>query len=724
MASSVVGRLSCKPCSVKSAWKTSLRYASNAYYVLLPEIPPDTPDTNPLLKHENRLFPEFSEITADQCVTGCAKLSIDFETKLGNHIDKLKDQSYEKTFKSVFEPIEKDIAPLSNGWRTAKILNYVRQKDGFRDAFVRIHPQVLRAKNERWVSTDLYNAAKEVGADVENLTEFQQRLVDMYLLECRLNGINLQGSDKKRFIQTMKVLTMEKFNFRNRVILCQKPFTHIVFDFSKIQTMPKSVLAAISSDPFNITRGPWTVNLQHSVYHAFLNHCTDRPERWTVWNAYNNRAAVIHAPQHLTNHKVIEDIRTYRRDLAKLLGFENFAEMSMETRMAGSVKNVLNMIETFKGKFKPLAEEEIADLAYFAESNGFQNELQMWDVSYWRRRQEEHLFKLDDTEIAQYFPLDRVLPGLFSLCSKLFGITFKECTSEVDVWHEDVKFYNVHDENGDYLSSFFFDSTARPMEKFSGSWMEMARERSDLSGTNPYSCLIMNLTPPRLKNGPILMEFSDVERLFLEFGHGLQQMLTKVPYSELAGQRNIEWDAIHVCAKFLQLWLYVPNVLQSVSGHFETGETLPVDMMDRLLKAKKHMAGFDMMRMLYYSAYDMEVHISKNHWNPLMQQTWDKFMPVPLNEEDNHPCSLMEIFSDMQAASLYGHKWSEMIAADLFATFEEVGLDNEEKIKALGRRFRDTYLSLGGGVSASEVFRRFRGRDPSLDALQTYYGVR
>lgn len=529
--------------------RTSVRHVTGAYYVLLPETPPDTSDDNAVMQFHQT--PRFSAITPERCVTGCAKLAIQYETQLGNHIESLKDISEEKTFSKVFDPIEEVSVPLNTAWRTAKNLNYVAGSNQYRQAFTRIHPQVERAKNERWISETVHYACKEVDANSANLTEFQRRLTSLYLLEGRLNGIELQGAEKRRFIDTLKVLALERTNFRNRVMLCQGMFSHRIDDFSAVAEMPRNILSHMAEDHQNPSRGPWRVTLQQNVYLPFLEYCSDRTLRWNAWNAYNNRASVHFTDRNLGNHKLIEQLCNYRRDMAQMLGYENFAEMSMETKMAGSVENVINMIETLKGKFRPLAQEDISELQKFAGSEGFADQLQIWDVAYWQRRQREHLYKFDHNLVAEYFPLENVLQGLFDLCNSMFGITIKECTGEVETWHEDVRYFEISDEQGQFVSSFFFDPFSRPADKLNGTWMEMGRERSELMETTPYSYLTMNLLKPKSPSSPVLMQFSDVLSLFQEFGHGLQQLLTKVPYSELAGQRNVEWDAVQVKLMYL-----------------------------------------------------------------------------------------------------------------------------------------------------------------------------
>ncbi|XP_064606141.1 uncharacterized protein LOC135471020 [Liolophura sinensis] len=701
--------------------KQALRNSSSgSYYVLLPEIPPDTPETNEVMRVAD--FPDFQSVTPDKIITGCAKLAIEYETYLGKHLEDLKDQKKPKDFECVFQPIEEIAVPLNYAWRTAKNLNYVHRNPGYKQAFQRIHPQVERAKNERWISETLYNSVKEVHANRDNLTEFQRRLTEMYLLEARLNGVELVGSDRKRFMETLKRLSVERSNFRNKVMICQRLFSHATDDISMIQDFPPSLLAAMSENKLNPRQGPWKVTLQHNVYLPFMENCSKRELRWNAWHAFNNRAADNFADQNLGNHKIINEIRMYRSDIAKLLGYENFAQMSMETKMAGSVENVVNFLESLKTKFKMKAEDEIAELQEYAKSTGFKQRLQMWDLYYYRQKQRTELYQLDEAEITQYFQLNHVLNGLFSNCKRLFGITVKDCTDSVpEAWNSEVKFYNIYDEDGTYISSFYMDPFGRQQDKLGGVWMETGGERSSHLGTKPFSYLVMSLPTPVFSNVSPLMTLADVSMLFHQFGHGLQQLLTVVPYSEISGQRNVEWDALPVCATFMQQWLYLPQTLQEITCHQETGQPMPQDLIERIIKAEKHMCSYDMMRQVYLSAFDMEIHISKENWFELMERVWAQYMPLPLNDQDNHPCSFTHIFSDQYPAAYYSYKWSEMISADVLGAFLEVGLDDAEKVAAVGKRFRETFLSLGGGVPASEVFRRFRGRDPSLNALLELY---
>ena len=522
---------------------TPVRHKTGAYYVLLPETPPDSQDDNAVMQFQQT--PKFSVIRPVHCITGCAKLAIQFETQLNSHIQSLSDTpERDLTFSKLFDPVEELSVPLNTAWRTGKHLNYVGGTDYIR-SFLRIHPQVEKAKQERWNSEALYRACKQVKADSENLNEFQHRQLSLYVMKGHLNGQDVQGEEKRRFVDTQKVLALECNNFRRRVMICQSMFTHKIDDFSALSEMPRRVLTQMAEDRLNPSRGPWQVTLHPSIYIPFMEHCSNRLLRWNAWNAYNNRASVNFNDRDLGNHKLIEELRQHRKDTAQMLGYTNFAELAMQTKMAGSVEKALDMIETLRSAFWCQAHEEITELQQFAISEGFTDKLQVWDIVYWRRRHRQQLYNVNHTQLADYFPLEYVLKGLFDLCGTLFGVKVQERTGTVETWHEDVRYFELHSKHG-HLGSFFFDPFSRPRDKLSGSWVEMGRERSELMGTTPYSYLVMNLEKPDVSSSPVVMQFAEVLSLFHEFGNTLQQLMSRVPYSELAGQNNIEFDAVKV----------------------------------------------------------------------------------------------------------------------------------------------------------------------------------
>ncbi|KAK2166880.1 hypothetical protein LSH36_34g07036 [Paralvinella palmiformis] len=658
-----------------------------------------------------------------QCKNTASDLLIIKDLKATLCIVYKTDSNYPKNFENVFDPLEKLYVPLNFGISIAKNLFCVNGDKHFRQAFNRIVPQSQTAMNQRWNSKTLYHAVQEVKADRANLTDYQERLVDMYLYKGRVNGLELSGEDRKAHIQYLTDHMRAKNHFRMRVILSHNLFSHTIENFDQVLEYPKSLVSQMAPDYKNPSRGPWRINLNKNIYEPFMEYCSHRMMRWNVWQAHRRRASTEHASHYLANHTLIETIRRHRKDMAEVLGYENFAEIIMETNMAGSVEDVINFIDSLKGKFYPKLVEDLKQLQEFANSEGFSAQLELWDIPYWRRRHKEYLYNIVETEdLMPYFPYNKVLDGLFNWCKLLFGVDFKDVTSTVQTWHEDVSCYSVTDTaSGDEKGLIYIDPYRRMPLKDLGVSTECGRGKSDLLGTKPISYMTLNLTPPISKNKPTLLSVSEANSVFCQMGHALQQQLTEIPYFEVGGQNNVELDTLNTCAMVMSKLFYKPAVLRSISSHHETGEHLSDSAIKSVINMSKYLASFDIMYELYLSAYDVEMCISKNSWHNSMKKLWPEFMPVTLHKEDEHPCSMTDIFAGQYAASYYSFLWSEMLAADIIGMFEQVGFDNPDNLIPIGRRFRDTYFALGGGVPGGEVFRRFQGRDPSIESFIQYY---
>lgn len=691
----------------------------NKYVVLLPEIPEETPETNSLFK--DNILPQFSQLDIKKCVHAVGKFVIDYESGICGLEEKLKEGSQEKNFYTVIEPIEKLSVPLEKAWSTLKNLYMTKCDEEFNNAYIKLHSRIQKAKFQRFQSLPIFHAMKEINANRETLSEPQKRVVDKYLLEARLSGIDLSGYNLRHFQANAVKLKENKESYRKKIETATKMFSHTVSDPNIIKELPEQILSLMSVDRTNHRRGPWIVTLNSFIYYPFMEYCEDRLERWNVWRAFNSRGS--RNDKILSCSLEIEEMRDLRNNQAKLLGYETFADMSMETKMANSIQNVFSMITTIHTKSKSKTEKEMIELQEFALKNKFTDKLQLWDIHYWRRRQKDELCGIDEAQIRQYFPLPQVLEGLFKFANKLFDITIKEKTEDADVWHEDIKYYEIMDNLGNTIASFFLDPYIRIPEKLYGSWMEVGQNKSSIVGTKPFSYLIFNFPRP-LANRPSLLSFEDVLTLFKKFGYLIQHSLTSVPYNDVAGMTNLEWDVVDVCSNFMAHWLYHYDTISSISGHIDNGKPLPQDIHSKLQLGRVHMAGYSLTEQLYKSALDLELHSKNDFWVDIFRKMWTHYMPIPIDRDDHHVCSFREIFCDEFPASYFSFLWSEMVAADVFSAFWEVGLDNENQVKEIGKRFRETFLSVGGGQHSSEVFRQFRGRDPSPGALLKIYKLK
>lgn len=695
-----------------------LNIKRNKYIVLLPEIPTDTVENNPLLRPNG--LPAFTELSVDKCINGIGKLVIEHETGIHKLDQQLYDADVKKSVQNVILPLDRLSGPLDFAWGAFKLLYIVRNNESFADAYVKLHPRIIKAKREKYFSSSIYQAFKELKAVEKELTTPVQRIIDKHLLESQFSGVDLSDNAFKYFQSIMIKLDKHRATYKKKLQLATERFYHILSP-KDVQNFPQDILKMVAEDPTNPTEGPWRVTLQPEVYNGFMKYCDNRMLRWNAWYAHNIRASSTSGME-LNNSIEIEEIRNQRSEFARLMGFDTFAKLSMQTKMAGTVENVMELLTTLHVKSESCTKKELKILETFARDHGFPDELQLWDIPYWARRHKEHLYNLDEAVIRDYFPLPVVLRGLFQLCKQMFGITIQVVDSDIDVWHKDVSFYKIYDESEKEIASFYLDPYKRPKEKASGAWLEAGRNRSDVTGSEPISYLILNFQPPS-SGKPCLLSFEDLKTLFAKFGHLLQQSLTMVPFTEVAGLTNLEWDVVHVCPLVMGSFLKHYHTVAQISAHTDTQEPIPQELHDRLLQADQHLCSLHMTEEVFLSVLDLELYSKKEFWTGMTKRLWLQYMPFPYEKNAAKPCSFPEIFSDAYPAAYFSSLWAEMIAADVFSAFTETGLDNKEAVQQIGRRFRDTFLALGGGYHPGEVFRKFRGRDPCIDALLVSYGL-
>lgn len=394
--------------------------------------------------------------------------------------------------------------------------------------------------------------------------------------------------------------------------------------------------------------------------------------------------------------------------------------------VTGTVKNVQNTLNKLLDQAFPAQQYELQNLHDFAAERGFDGSLNHWDIAYWKRKQRKTLYNFDEDRLKEYFPLPRVLHGLFDLTEKLFNIVIKE-RSDMKAWHKDVKFFDIFEPHSSApVAGFYLDLYSRKEEKLrteeNNGWMVSIRNHSFVTDTKPLACIIFNFNPPKVDK-PSLLTFDDVKLLFHKFGFGLQHLLTRTKYSDVAGLSNVEWDAVEICGHVMENWLYNTTTLQSITCHYESEDPLPRDKIEDLKSLRQHMAGYDLCQQLYRSTLDLELYTTSEFWLDIVKRIWPQYFLLPLEKYDSHPCSFTDIFSGEWPAAYYSQIWSRMIAADIYGAFREAQGD-EKYVHEIGKRFRDTYLSLGGSCHPSEVFRRFRGRDPSPEALLETLGLK
>ncbi len=689
---------------------------------------------NPLLLGQG--LPPFDTITPEHVVPGITQLL----SELDSELTKLESEVV-PTWQGLVEPLDRITERLTWSWGAAGHLMGVKNSPELREAYQAMEPLVVQFASKLGQSKPLYRAFKAMmeGEPWATLDEGQKRLVEAAIKEAQLSGVGLEGEERERFNAIQMELAELATKFSNHVLDATKAFGMTLTTKEEVDGLPPSLLsltaqiARASGETLleNATpeAGPWRITLDAPSYGPFLQHSTRRDLREKIYRALISRAS----SGDLDNSPLIDQILTLRKEKANLLGFDNFAALSLASKMAPSVEAVEKLLEELRVASFDAATEELQELKAFAKAKGFQDELLHWDMGFWSERQREEKFAFNDEELRPYFPLAQVLDGLFDLSHRIFGVTVKAADGQAPVWHEDIRYFQIADASGRAIAYFYLDPYSRPAEKRGGAWMDVCINRGKITHEGvtvtrlPVAYLVCNQTPP-VDGKPSLMNFREVETLFHEFGHGLQHMLTTVDYSGVAGINNVEWDAVELPSQFMENWCYDRATLLSLGKHYETGESLPEHYYQKLLAARNYMSGSAMLRQVHFSLVDLELH---NRYQPggsesvrglrnRIAQTTTVLQPLP---EDAFLCSFGHIFAGGYAAGYYSYKWAEVLSADAFAAFEDAGLEDEEAVAATGQLFRDTVLALGGSKHPMEVFKKFRGREPSTEPLLRHSGL-
>ena len=684
---------------------------------------------NPLLATSG--LPDFAAIRPEQIVPAVKHIVEDATQKLGKI-----EMELTPTWEGSLGKLERLDPPFEYGWKPVGHLFGVLNSDELRTAYEAVLPDVVQFGLRASQSEPIYQCLKQLrdSSEWSKLSEAQQRIITDRIKGAELSGIALKGPERERFNAIEQELSQLSTEFSNHVLDATKAFSLEITDSADAAGWPSTLRnlgaqswtaahndAATAATPAD---GPWRITLEPPLFTPFMEHCRNRTLREELYRAFVTRAST----GDLNNDPLITRFLSLRREKAQLLGYQNFAEVSLARKMAPSVAAIRQMFTDLRTAAWDAAVQDIEDIKALKASRGDTNPLQVWDVAFWAERLREERYAYTDDELRPYFPFEKVLDGLFQLLGRLFEVTIHQQT-DVSVWNPDVRFYRVHDASGTHIASFFLDPFSRPENKRGGAWMDdcLGRRKMDGKLQLPVAHLVCNQTPPH-GDTPSLMSFREVETLFHEMGHGLQHMLTKVDFADCAGINGVEWDAVELPSQFMENWCYHRPTLLSLTGHYKTGEPLPEALFEKVRAAKNFRAGSMMLRQLLFGMTDIMLHAdydpsgteSVHEVNRrLSQQT----SVLPLLPDDRTLCSFQHIFSGGYAAGYYSYKWAEILSADAFAAFEEVGLDNAEAIQVTGQRFRDTVLALGGSRHPMQVFQAFRGREPKVEALLRHSGL-
>ena len=681
--------------------------------------------TNPLLNWNE--IPPFNEIKIQHIEPAIVCLLEELEAELHSLESRKADR-----WETIMPDLERINDRLGRCWGIVTHLMSVKNCDELREIHQSLQPKYIAFLNRLNQSREIFDSLTELrnGEEWSMYDCAQQRIIDSSLETMKLSGVGLAGKSKERFNEISNRLATLTTLFSNHVLDSTKAYYLTLTSPDEIEGLPQNYLSLAAQSALakgyqkaTPEKGPWVVTLDLPSYLPFLKHSKCRKLREQLYRKFVTRAS----EDDLNNLPVINEILVLRQEMAELLGMTSYASVSLRRKMAQTIHAVDGMHEKLLTAAFAAGQKDFQEILGMAERMKAPeaNDFQPWDIVFWSERLREEKYLLNEEELRPYFPLPKVLSGMFKLVQHLFDIQVIAADGEASVWHDDVRYFRVQDLDGQELASFFLDPYSRPHEKQGGAWANTPVQRSTLFAAEgksvrlPVAYMCCNQTPP-IGDKPSLMTFREVETLFHEFGHALQHMLTTVNYGMASGLANIEWDAVEIASQFMENWCYQRSILKMLTGHYASGEPLPEEWMDRIIAARTFQAGHNMLRQLQFGRFDMELHArySPNISILEVQKKIAKetviLQPIP---EDRFPCSFSHIFSGGYAAGYYSYKWSEVLSADAFSAFLEAGLDDEDKVKEIGRRFRDTILAKGGSEHPSKIFRKFRGREPSVDAL-------
>ena len=679
--------------------------------------------SNPLLA--SHTLPPFSAITAAQVTPAISELIEQGRAQLAQILADLPNPSWE----TLVMPLEVQGDKLDQAWAPVSHLNSVANSDDMRKAYTESVALLTDYSTEFSQNEALYKAYQQLADSEEfaQLTQAQQQTINNALRDFRLGGVALNTEDKQRFGDIQKRLSELSTQFSNNVLDATQAWYKQFDNADALAGLPESALAQAAQAAAQKDLSGYVITLDFPSYYAVIMYADNRALREEIYTAYVTRASALgkkadgSSAAEFDNSALIAETLALRHELAQLLGFANYAERSLASKMAESTEQVLQFLTELAQKSKPYAERDYAELREFAARNGCAD-LQAWDSTYYSEKLRVEKYAVSQEELRPYFPAEKVIAGMFEVVQRLFGIQVKQI-AEFDTYHPDVRFYHI-EKNGAQLASFYLDLFARDKKK-GGAWMADCRvRRKTATGVQlPVAFLTCNFTPP-VGATPSLLTHDEVTTLFHEFGHGLHHMLTQIDVAAVSGINGVAWDAVELPSQFMENWCWEPEAIPLISGHYQTGEPLPQHLLDKMLAAKNFQSGLQMIRQIEFSLFDFRLHVE---YNPDAPQSAQEVLnqvraqvavikPPAFNRFEN---SFSHIFAGGYAAGYYSYKWAEVLSADAYSRFEEEGIFNAQT----GESFLQEILQQGGSKPPMELFKNFRGREPEIDALLRHSGI-
>jgi oligopeptidase A len=617
------------------------------------------------------------------------------------------------------EEMERIQDSIHQVWGPISHLNSVISTPELREAYNKCLPMISEFGTELAQSEKLWAMFSQLEKDTDPSYTAKRQLISHTLRDFKLAGVGLPIESKNKFKELVKTLAQYQASFEQNLMDATDAFKHHETVKAALVGIPYMMLSRAKELAEKEGKIGWLFTLDPPTYQAIMAHAENENLRSLYYKAWVTRAS-DQGPQagRWDNRVLIEKIVRLRHESALLLGFSNYAEFSLATKMANSTKEVLKFLQELAEKSRPVAQTELDELEAFAERR-----LNPWDISYFSEKLRQSRFGLSDNELRPYFPLPTVIAGLFVVAEKLFGIKINS-QNNVETWHPDVIYYEIFSGKGSPIGGFFADLFTRP-NKRGGAWMDECLVRCELEGLSqrPVAYLVCNFNPPS-NSDPALLTHDDVVTLFHEFGHALHHLLTEVDYPSISGINGVPWDAVELPSQFLENYAWAPEVLPLISGHYLTGKALPAETLTTLNASRSFQAGLAMIRQIEFALFDFKLHAE---YDPTQGSLTEEILENIRNEVtvmkvptfNRFPNTFSHVFGGSYAAGYYSYKWAEVLAADAFSAFKDSGIFDEET----ARRFRSCILATGGSREALDNFQDFRGRLPSLDPLLIQDGI-
>ncbi|WP_160125936.1 oligopeptidase A [Serratia sp. Z4] len=678
--------------------------------------------TNPLLTPFS--LPPFSAIRPEDIVPAVQSALADCRAA----VERVVAQPGPFTWDNLCQPLAESDDRLSRIWSPIGHLNSVKNSPELRAAYEQALP--LLSEYGTWVGQHegLYQAYRSLkeGAAFEALSVPQRKAVDNALRDFELSGIGLSADKQQRYGEIVARLSELGSTYSNNVLDATMGWSKLITDEAELSGLPESALAQAQAMAQAKEQDGWLLTLDMPSYLPVLTYADNRALREEMYRAFATRAS-DQGPNagKWDNSEVMAETLALRHELAQLLGFDTYADKSLATKMAESPEQVIGFLSDLAKRARPQAEQELAQLRAFAKQHYGVDELEAWDITYYGEKQKQHLFSISDEQLRPYFPEQRVVEGLFEVVKRIYGITAKE-RKDVETWHPDVRFFDLFAADGELRGSFYLDLYARE-NKRGGAWMDDcvgSLRKADGTLQKPVAYLTCNFNRP-LGDQPALFTHNEVTTLFHEFGHGLHHMLTQIDTAGVSGINGVPWDAVELPSQFMENWCWEPEALAFISGHYQSGEPLPKEMLDKLLAAKNYQAALFILRQLEFGLFDFRMHFEYSPEKgaqilPTLAEVKKMVAVVPSPSWGRFPHTFSHIFAGGYAAGYYSYLWAEVLSADAYSRFEEEGIFNAET----GKSFLDNILSRGGSEEPMALFKRFRGREPQLDAMLRHYGIK